>query len=441
MFILDGGGFHLKKYNKLKKNISCLSIHPTEMEAKRLSLDIITTLPQTIIETILCLLEIEEAARTSILSREWRYKWTKIPKLELIETLVLPMPTKKTKLPDYEYTDKIATARKYMYWRCKFFYIIHQILLLRQGPIHEFTLVLNAGDACLEIDQIILHLSRNHTVKIMELNFMNESCSYGIPFSIFSFHHLTDLQLDYCDFNHKPIFNGFGSLTRLSLKYVTISRESLLHLLSNCPSLKTLYLRQLDEHYHGHEHPNIMELFKCLPGIEHLTTYGSIVPFFVQASVLDELTAASLFHLKDFCMELMNFDDVYGLTFLAVLMKCSPNLEKIRLKINTNDDYDVEAVKLEEFSGILEVYSDVWLEHLNEFGIKQFRNLKPEMELVKFILARSPNLKKVNLVTCMLLDKNEELEMTKVLLRAPRVSPVEILVENGVKDYDDEYDL
>ncbi|KAJ0432731.1 putative leucine-rich repeat domain superfamily, F-box-like domain superfamily [Helianthus annuus] len=44
--------------------------------------DRITTLPQAIVETILCLLPIEEAARTSVLSREWRYKWTTIPKLE-----------------------------------------------------------------------------------------------------------------------------------------------------------------------------------------------------------------------------------------------------------------------------------------------------------------------------------------------------------------------
>ncbi|MFS8029610.1 putative F-box domain, leucine-rich repeat domain superfamily, F-box-like domain superfamily [Helianthus anomalus] len=43
--------------------------------------DRITTLPRAIVETILCLLPIKEAARTSVLSREWRYKWTIIPKL------------------------------------------------------------------------------------------------------------------------------------------------------------------------------------------------------------------------------------------------------------------------------------------------------------------------------------------------------------------------
>ncbi|KAJ0428598.1 putative F-box-like domain superfamily protein [Helianthus annuus] len=39
-------------------------------------LDIITRLPQAMVETILCLFPIEEAARTSILSKEWRNQYS-----------------------------------------------------------------------------------------------------------------------------------------------------------------------------------------------------------------------------------------------------------------------------------------------------------------------------------------------------------------------------
>ncbi|GJY47122.1 F-box/FBD/LRR-repeat protein-like protein [Tanacetum coccineum] len=49
--------------------------------AKCLSLDTISNLPLPIIENILCSLPIKEAVRTSILSRNWRYNWTGIPKL------------------------------------------------------------------------------------------------------------------------------------------------------------------------------------------------------------------------------------------------------------------------------------------------------------------------------------------------------------------------
>ncbi|KAJ0631833.1 putative F-box-like domain superfamily protein [Helianthus annuus] len=93
------------------------------MKAKRLSkaqrlskakrLDRITTLPQTIIETIISLLPFEEAARTSILSKEWRYKWTTIPKVEFED---LYHPT--VKLPgeeiDQNRHSRIEIARRNM---------------------------------------------------------------------------------------------------------------------------------------------------------------------------------------------------------------------------------------------------------------------------------------------------------------------------------------
>ncbi|KAJ0639580.1 putative F-box domain-containing protein [Helianthus annuus] len=93
-------------------------------KAEPLSVDRISTLPQPILESILSLLPTEEAARTSILSREWRYKWTTIPNLrfELLNTTS-------------ELTSDIACTKKEMDMND-----LHQLLLLHQGPIHEFTL-------------------------------------------------------------------------------------------------------------------------------------------------------------------------------------------------------------------------------------------------------------------------------------------------------------
>ncbi|KAF5787168.1 putative leucine-rich repeat domain superfamily, F-box-like domain superfamily [Helianthus annuus] len=217
--------------------------HP-EMKAQRL--DIITTLPQIIIETILRFLPIEEAARTSILSREWRYKWTTIPKLVFLEDSV--------KEPNEE--RRLSSQKQMSDLECD--------LLLHQGPIQEFTLTtMNAPDTCFEIDQIILHLSRNHTV----LKFRLDLDVFRLPLSLFSLHQLTDLSLYRCQIKHIPVFNRFGSLTSLSLEKVWISMESLLHLLSLCPSF-TLDGRILG----GYNTATIMEFFKCFPEIEHLTS-------------------------------------------------------------------------------------------------------------------------------------------------------------------------
>ncbi|MFS7925732.1 putative leucine-rich repeat domain superfamily, F-box-like domain superfamily [Helianthus anomalus] len=110
------------------------------MKAKRLSraqrVDIITTLPQTIIEIILCLLPIEEAARTSILSREWRFKWTTIPKLVFLDDTV-KRSTKKWHLSNRERISQVESERRDKEIKSKLFYAIHQVLLQRQGPIQD----------------------------------------------------------------------------------------------------------------------------------------------------------------------------------------------------------------------------------------------------------------------------------------------------------------
>ncbi|KAI3761268.1 hypothetical protein L1987_51680 [Smallanthus sonchifolius] len=236
-------------------------------------------------------------------------------------------------------------------------------------------------------DQIVLHLSKNHSVKKLSLSGPEGSRWYKLPISVFSLHHLMDLDLCYCDLDHQPIFNVFGSLRSLSLFDVEMSTKTLLHVLSNCPSLKSLDLLIGDSHVGGKD-CTIVELFKCLPVIEHFTTYTYVSLWLVLDSVPKELPVP-LFHLKYFCFEDVCFVDGYGLAFLLVLVKCSPNLEKIKLEINPDHGC------YEEYSVVWEEYSDVWSEHLNELEIDCFSNSKPEMEFVKFILARSPKLKKV----------------------------------------------
>ncbi|KAI7728731.1 hypothetical protein M8C21_005305 [Ambrosia artemisiifolia] len=402
------------------------------MKAKSLSqvqqFDFLTALPQAAIETILCLLPIEEAARTSILSREWRYKWTTIPKLNFcLGNVKRPIEMEEPRW--WNHVSGLEYARRKKNLRCKLFCAIHQVLLLRQGPIHEFRLAMDADDTCFEIDQIILYLSRNHTLKKLTFFFHDfRTSAYGLPLSFFSLDHLTDLDLEHCAFNHKPIFNGFISLATLSLTNVKFSKETLLHLLSNCPSLKILRLMLFHTDFLSDEKPSTMELFKCLPVIEHLKTWSYIIPSLIQASVPEE-PPTLLIHLKYVCIKAMCFVDGYGLPFLAVLTKCCPNLEKIKLKINSDWDGEIDDVVVEECAVKLKEYSDVRLEHLNELEIKYFTNLEPELEFVKFILARSPALKKVMLLTDMH-DENEESEVLETLLSAPRAPLAEIVVKH-----------
>ncbi|KAF5787909.1 putative FBD domain, leucine-rich repeat domain superfamily, F-box-like domain superfamily [Helianthus annuus] len=378
-------------------------------KAQRLSSTTINTLPQTIIENILCFLPIREAAQTSILSREWRYKWTTIPKLEFGSSSVLEIRTQENQ------TSHVERARKIMERRRKLFNAIPRVLLMHQGPIHEFSIDSIANCDCFELDPIIFHLSRNHAVKKLKLAF-DYMYPHKLPLCAFSLHHLRDLHLFNVVIDHQPIFSGFGSLRSLCLYSVKISKNALLHLLSNCPSLKrfTLLGSICDKDC------TIIELFDCLHVIEDLTIYGDTPELLVLDSVPNELPT-SLIHLKYFCFNEPYFGEDHGLIFLLILIKCSPNLEKIELDIDEGIADDNET-----WFGILEENSDVRLEHLKELEIHRFSNLRREMELVTVILARSPKLKKV--IIHSLVEKDEESDMLKILLQASRASPVEIVV-------------
>ncbi|KAF5758382.1 putative F-box domain-containing protein [Helianthus annuus] len=389
--------------------------------------DRISTLPQSILDTILSLLPTEEAARTSILSTEWRYKWTTIPKLWF--TL-----HKRTS----ELTSDIASTMKDMDM-----HDVYQVLLLRQGPIHEFALVMDdywQHYHYFEFDVIILHLSRNHPVKKLRLDGLDgsediwselpkcvftlhhltvsldefdgsENIWYKLPKSVFALHHLTDLYLCKFHIEHPSIFNGFGSLGSLCLIYVKISTQTLLHLLSNCPSLKNLNLN-IDE---SGDKCTINELLLCLPVIKHLTLSGDVSQWLVLDSVTQELPT-SLIHLKSLCLNQSCLSWGNGSALLLALIKCSPNLEDLHLEIECDLD----------FSAIKDKYSDVWLEHLNELGLC-FGSNNLETEFVKFLLARSPKLKKVTILTAV--DRKTESKMFKTLLRAPRASPNVIITK------------
>ncbi|XP_071698865.1 F-box/FBD/LRR-repeat protein At1g13570-like [Rutidosis leptorrhynchoides] len=383
-------------------------------------MDMISKLPNGIKETILCFLPIQEAARTSILSKEWRYHWIKIPKLVFDED-TFEVSTNGVEIPHWE----ALNQRKSMTKRCKFFYAIYQILLMHEGPIHEVTLTIDADESCIEIDQIIFHLSRKNTVKKLTLDFM---WGYKLPNSLFSLRQLTDLSLLHCDFYHQPTFNGFSSLTSLSLQEVLTSKETLIHLLSNCPLLETFDIR--DTSVEDTDDSTIINLFECLPVIGNLSIYSDVIESFAQGGVPKELPTA-LIHLKYLCIENISFIHKLGLPILGFLIRSSPNLEKLKIKILGNSWIE-EADR--SYSITVDDYLDIWLENLNELEIIDMSHRKSDVDVVKLILAKSPVLKKVKILLDNYVTKDEELEISRSILSAPHASPIIKIVVNVV-DY------
>ncbi|GJT34448.1 F-box/FBD/LRR-repeat protein [Tanacetum coccineum] len=383
--------------------------HEMKVQAEGSSLDIISSLPTTIIDTILCLLPIKDAVRTSKLSRDWRYNWVTIPKLV------------------FDWGDMLGKTSHGI------LDAIHQVLLLHRGPILEFELSMrNVENKSNAIDQIISHLVRNNntlkkfTLDLMESGFHTDFPLYEFPLSIFSLHQLTDLYVKNCTFDYNPTISGFRSLTSLYLEtnnMINLSKKALLHFFSHCPLLKRLELVLGDEGID--EAITIMDIPKCLPVIEHLSFYRWTVESSAQNSVGRKLPMA-LVHLKYFCLNMMKLFDDDGLRFLGLVMRNSPNLEKIKLDI-VDDGFDEDDIKLDT----LKHCGDIWFEHLKELEIVDFSNAEGEMEFVELILAKSPVLENVIIVAHKYdVTEDEKLEISKTLLQSKRASPsANIIVE------------
>ncbi|KAI7726306.1 hypothetical protein M8C21_014362 [Ambrosia artemisiifolia] len=153
--------------------------------------------------------------------------------------------------------------------RWKLLYIVYPILLLHQGPILEFSLCISRLSSCCEIDQIILHLSKSDTLKKLTLCIGAGDDHKLLP-AFFKLQQLTDLKLQNCVFQPPVTFKGFSSLVSLCLNNVSITEEVFLQFISNCPELKNFTLIGDEKHLTGCWNSGFVELFECLPLVQHL---------------------------------------------------------------------------------------------------------------------------------------------------------------------------
>ncbi|KAL6270668.1 hypothetical protein ACE6H2_027579 [Prunus campanulata] len=185
-----------------------------------MELDIISNLPSDVIEQILSHLPIRDAVRTSILSRNWRYRWA------MIRHLV--------------FDNQCVSTQKHI----SFVNIVDHVLQGHIGPIHKFELSYLDGVASRDIDRWIHHLSRN-SVKEFILRIW-KGYSYSIPSYMFSCKDMIHLLLVNCELKPPPTFKGFSNLKCLALGYLTLSQDVFQNLIACCPLLERLALEKLD---------------------------------------------------------------------------------------------------------------------------------------------------------------------------------------------------
>lgn len=401
-------------------------------------------LPVNVIETILSSLPVRDAVRTTILSKKWRYAWVGIPKLVFDDTLF-----KKSAVNQRPNINKLI-------------FTIYQVLLLHHGPIHEFTLSISELESCSEIDQLILHLSRNSVEKFTLYIWKGEL--YKVPSSLFSCMKLMHLNLRSCVFKPPMTFRGLSKLTCLEFDEVIVAPEVFGNFISSCPllerlslissaefdyleinapklrylcfrvKLKSLRLKNVlllvdvsialkqiaeVEYVEERETSDVILFFDCLRHIENLLMGYHFLKILAAGGVPQKLPA-SLVHLKFLELEEIFLGALDEISFTFCLIRSSPNLEKITVKM-FGGTAEVLGTVLDFL--LEQDYSDVNLNQLRVVKIEGLSGMHPELEFVKLLLTKSPKLEK------MLIDPNlgnvadKGLQMLKDLIQFERASP------------------
>ncbi|KAG5575148.1 hypothetical protein H5410_055282 [Solanum commersonii] len=189
-------GFHSSSSQELNKKVNrvtCIIKIAAEMDNE----DRISYLPRDIIDRIFKLLSVEDAARTSILSTEWKYIWATVPNLVL----------------DKLFCNKLALRSRYILKQT-----IDEILLQHIGNTLKFDLDISEVELslCPNIDGWILYATKN-SVKELKLTMPNDS-TYKVPSYIFNCPTMTKLKLFNCVVKLPKSFLGFQKLTILFLE-------------------------------------------------------------------------------------------------------------------------------------------------------------------------------------------------------------------------------
>ncbi|CAN1186277.1 F-box/FBD/LRR-repeat protein At1g13570 [Linum perenne] len=391
-------------------------------------------LPADVISLILTFLPIKEAVKTSILSKQWRHLWRSIPQL------VFDGNFATIEAPRSNSASKINSVNKAMLK-------VYQALLLHDGPLNKFELSIPEMYRCPQLYQLLLYLS-TISVKELCLRFVQYT---SLPSSLFSVPNLNSLKLHGFIFKEPTWSVGFSKLTLLELKDVFLHTGFFNDFLPKCPILEEL--RVLDcnvdkdpvfvtssvkvllfhsclwtirfvntshlsvlsvvessrEYFHDDRdyryydfHPtcksDIVSQFGSLRALKQLNLGVQFLTSLSEADVPYHLPA-SLHNLKVLEIPRILLGRLNEARVLACLIMSSPNL--LKLTIRHDNEYNGRYRSSNDPGGLqtlLEPEEHIrvcCLQRLEEFTIGNSRGTQVELDLVRFVLATAPVLKRV----------------------------------------------
>ncbi|KAL9665204.1 hypothetical protein QQ045_020616 [Rhodiola kirilowii] len=382
-------------------------------------LDRISVLPVHLRESVLECMPIKDAMRTSVLARNWRYCWTGMRKLS------------------FNNMERVSIE--------VFCRTVDRVLLLHSGPIHKFYIVIpeggNNGHGNSKLSDWFHVLSKNGIHDILFDAFYTRNPDFPLPSSLFQCRDLKKLVLDSCKFSPPPNFMGFYNLIDLEINYCKVPSHILGSLISQCPLLEKLSMRDTCTEYRGQ--PLVINALNLKTVSYEDYSWGTViflnVPRLAYVSllagdvfVIDDMNRpcsswgfmSSLSLIKDFefditllgpimekcprCLPTV-FENLKTLTlqsfdprveddicFVLCLIRSSPGLQDLTIsKQGIKSSYLPEGEKSREAAQNLletEAKEQCKLSNLITVVLDNFDEFSHDIMLAKILLSRCPNL-------------------------------------------------
>ncbi|KAL7122527.1 hypothetical protein ACP275_01G050300 [Erythranthe tilingii] len=405
--------------------------------------DFISNLPNNIIDNILGCLPLRDAVSTSILSREWHYKWMSCPDIVF----------------DFWFDQMFLGGHKLEP-------LVYQILKLHKGPLLKFVLQVPDLKSSPAIDEWV-RLLPNKTLQDLTVH-VSRGETHKLTDHLFTFQQLRSLKLYNCVFDPALGFKGFPKLVNLELQSVDLVPETFGRFVASCPNLERLRLilcTSFDHleitgpklkyfEFHGvfksisfKNCPLLSEVkltfssmeFKrgnrfSLDLVKSLCTLPALEDLQLQAYALEDLVEhgapnklpLSLTTLKNLHLSDMYFEKIEETSCAISFIRSCPNLQKLKITAFTFDVVDAVADFLRSQR------SSESFTQLKTVKMQLFSGIEAEMEFVKYLLASATALEEMTITphAGSVTDGGESI--LNEIKRYPRASPsVEIFNSEG----------
>ncbi|VFR03505.1 unnamed protein product [Cuscuta campestris] len=383
----------------------------------------ISQLPDELKDRILECLNTRNAARTALLSSQWREVWLRHGRL----------------LFDWGF-EKLGTVGS---TRMAFGKMVSDILLLRSGPVKTFKLEYGPEPTQSDLEVWCRYLSRNG-IEDLHLSFRTvgderHEPKYKLPICLFSCPTIKHLSLGsfFIDFPaNARLGSVFPCLTSLQLVDCVVSVHRANGTSPSCPNLEELVFQNC---------VHIENLLTSVPKLKLLGAWDQPVgidwewfkPRFLVVTSLFMTAKLLLFKnagvAKPSFPTALNIEELWlhdfsfaaeAFTASIQLLKECPNLLTLGIVLEDEPSFmrarETISRMLENSSGWL---NDHDLCRLENVEIRSFTGSRQEMLFVKAILSNTPALERLVIMESDDFDDAQALKLSRELLCFPRASP------------------